>query len=80
MAGNSDTLNRVDDGAITTGSTATNRYDLQSPIYYVGSAPIGSADTASVWNITKYDLSANPYSAKVATAAAWSTRTGATYL
>ena len=64
---------------IPAGAALTNRYDLQSPIYYVGSAPVGTLDTATGWTITKYDLTSNPYSGKVATASTWSTRVSGSY-
>lgn len=80
MAGNSDSLGRLDDVPTVADTNGTSRYDLQSPVYYVGNAPIGTIDTATIWLITKYDLSAMPYSAKIAKGAAWSNRTGATYL
>lgn len=66
-------------GTTPIAGTSTNRYDLQSPVYYVGEAEVGSDEADPVWVITKYDLTTNPYSGKVATDTAWSGRTGATY-
>lgn len=67
-------------GIKTNDATATTRYDLQSPIYYVGSAPVGTAEGSTGWNITKYDLTTNPYSGKVAINTTWTGRAGATYV
>ncbi len=81
---NTNTMDRVqigtDGGIKQADSLSTGRYDLQAPVYYVGSAPVGTAESAASWTVVKFDLSANPYSSKTATNIAWSARTGATYV
>lgn len=63
----------------TTEVTMTNRYDLVSPVYYVGSAPVGTADAVTGWIIIKYDLTTNPYTGKTATDVSWDNRATGTY-
>lgn len=66
-------------GIKTTQAATTDRYDIQSPIYYLGQAPAGSAETDPVWTVTKVDMTTNPYTSKIASQTTWSGRTGATY-
>jgi hypothetical protein len=74
-------LLRTEDGvnAYLDGTPRTQRYDLQSPVYYIGSAPMDALDTDSTWTITKYDLTNNPYAAKVVTGVQWANRATASY-
>lgn len=63
------------------GTALTERYDYSdSSTIYVGQAPIGSATSADVWTIFKYDLT-DPSNAEglVATSAIWNDRTSGTY-
>jgi hypothetical protein len=57
----------------------TCRYDLQALIYYIGEAPMDTADATSNWKITKFDLSTNPYSGKVAVGVQWANRATVSY-
>lgn len=68
----------------TVGETAlyTERYDLDDAnINYYGIAPIGTAESANNWTITKYDLTdANSSSGKVATSISWLNRESVEYI
>lgn len=57
------------------------RYDYSnSSTIYVGTAPKGSLESASVWTITKYDLTdSSDASALTAKNVAWDDRTTETY-
>jgi hypothetical protein len=69
------------DGGLKMAATdSTARYDLQAPVYYLGSAPVGTAEGTASWSITKVDTTTNPITAKVAQNEAWSNRAGATYV
>ena len=69
-----------DGGIKTTSANQSARYDLQDPVYYLGSAPVGAAEADPVWSVTKIDMTTNPYSSKVVQNIAWTGRTGATYV
>lgn len=68
----------------TVGETAlyTERYDLDDAnINYYGIAPVGTAENANNWTITKYDLTdANSSSGKVATSISWLNRESVEYI
>lgn len=66
-------------GIKVSDAATTSRYDLQAPIYYIGSAPVGTAESTAAWTITKYDLTSNPYSATIATATSWTGRASGSY-
>ena len=59
----------------------TERYDYSNTTtIYVGSAPIGTSNSATGWIIVKYDLtSSSDASGKVATDVSWNNRTSGTY-
>lgn len=59
----------------------TQRYDYSSStVIYVGTAPIGTADSETGWTITKYDLtSSNDASGKVATDVSWDDKSTGSY-
>lgn len=64
----------------TTTATLTERYDIQGTTMYVGEASVGTAQSATGWTITKYDLSdLTDASGKVAENAVWDDRTTETY-
>lgn len=68
----------------TVGETAlyTERYDLDDAnINYYGIAPVGTAESANSWAITKYDLTdANSSSGKVASGLSWLNRESGEYI
>ena len=75
---------KVDDtGAlqVNTSGQLTERYDLDdSSIIYTASAPIGTAENATGWTITKYDLTdSNNSSGKIATDVSWEDRATGSY-
>lgn len=72
----------LEDGAVPViGARLTERYDYNdSTTIYVGSAPVGTADTSTGWTITKYDLTdTNDASGKIATDVSWTNRTTGSY-
>lgn len=72
---NTDTLN-------ATGSPVTERFDYGTPpVYYVGSAPLGSSESDPVWFIEKFDLtSSSAATGKKAEATSWTARASGTYI
>lgn len=55
-------------------------YDLEyQPVYYIGTAPLGSNPADEVWNVDKVDLTTNPYTSKIALGISWNDRVGAIY-
>lgn len=70
-------------GSVETASAQlTERFDYgTSPIYYVGSAPLGSSESASVWYIEMFDLTSTSNAlGKKAVNASWTGRAAATYV
>ena len=61
------------------GAPTTNRIDIAAPLYYLGSAAAGTLESGIGWTITKYDLTTNPYSGKVATNVSWTNRSTGNY-
>lgn len=59
----------------------TERYDYDNTtIIYTATAPVGTADSATGWTITKFDLNdPNNASGKVATDVSWDNRATGTY-
>lgn len=71
------------DGSIPIGKiVVTERFDYSaSPVYYVGSAPLSSSESASVWTIEKFDLTSSSNAlGKKAINASWAGRAAATYV
>ena len=62
-------------------NSLTERYDLDnSTIIYTATAPIGTAEDATGWTITKYDLTdSNNSSGKIATDVSWEDRAIGSY-
>ena len=60
--------------------TQTERYDVDETTIYVGSAKVGTSDSATGWTIIKYDISdLTDASGKVATNVSWNNRTTGSY-
>jgi hypothetical protein len=73
-----------EDGSLpvtATGAVVTERFDYSSPpVYYVGSAPLGSNESDAVWLIEKFDLtSSSAATGKKAKATSWTGRASGTY-
>jgi len=69
------------DGSYIGQSLETARFDIDGDPYYIGVAPVGSAETDPVWIIYRYELSSLGAAAgKIATSAIWSDRLTETYL
>lgn len=69
-------------GALTISpAVLTERYDLDnSTIIYTATAPLGTAEDATGWTITKYDLTdSNNSSGKIATDVSWEDRATGSY-
>lgn len=65
---------------ISFSPTLTERYDIQVPIVYVGTATAGTADNAPGWTITKYDINdLTNASGKVKLNGVWDDRTTEAY-
>ena len=66
---------------VTSSGQSTERYDLDDPtIIYTATAPIGTAENATGWTITKYDLTdSNNSSGKIATDVSWEDRATGSY-
>lgn len=64
-----------------TAELLTERYDLDNAnIIYTATAPVGTADNATGWTITKYDLTdSNDSSGKIATDVSWEDRATGSY-
>ncbi len=59
---------------------ASSRYDYAFPNSYVGSAPTGSAESASVWTIKRIAVAADGSTTTLtASAVSWTGRAGHTY-
>lgn len=63
-------------------TSLAERYDYSSSTtIYTAVGPVGTADNAAGWTITKYDLTdSSDASGKIATAAVWDDRASETYL
>ena len=59
----------------------TERFDYDdATTIYTGTAAVGTADSATGWTITKYDLTdTNNASGKIATDVSWTNRASGTY-
>jgi hypothetical protein len=73
----------IDDNGnlLITQQHLTERYDLDNAnIIYTATAPVGTADNATGWTITKYDLTdSNDSSGKIATDVSWEDRATGSY-
>lgn len=66
---------------ITTKDIYVKKQDFQTPYSYCGIANPGSAETDSVWKITRIQVAANgTTTTKRATAVKWTDRYTATYI
>ncbi len=74
---------KIDDSGslLITQQHLTERYDLDNAnIIYTATAPVGTADNATGWTITKYDLTdSNDSSGKIATDVSWEDRATGSY-
>lgn len=66
---------------VSEGVALTRRHDIAGVHDYCGHAPIGSAEAAAVWTITRLTISPEGFvtAAQTATGAAWTDRLTLTY-
>lgn len=63
----------------TVGGARTHIYDIQSSVYYLGTAPVGALTSQPIWDVRKIDWTTNPYTSKIAINISWDDRTEAIY-
>jgi hypothetical protein len=56
------------------------RSDFVDPYSYIGIAPVGSAESAAVWKITRIEIVGNTITVTVATNVKWDDRLTETYV
>ena len=72
-------LSRLDTDTPLSGALSS-RHDFASPYDYCGTAPAGSAESATVWTITRIAVASNGTTTTgMATGASWTGRASATY-
>lgn len=80
-AGEAKQANLNSDGSIAISQAVLDeRYDIQSPIIYIATAPVGTSNTTTGWTIIKYDITdLTNSSAKISTNVSWNNRATGTY-